>query len=176
MSRYYKKIYEEKYYIDITKEKVKNRNINPREPKEVFVYKQYDLSNAKFDKKGLSSDEKRSVASLIKFLGWEIDIVHRVNIPDGVKTPDIYADGEYWDIKNYKKSLTSKSRFQKIWHSIDKGLNQANNFVVDLNNKDCNITNHEALKQINKAYRNFEKLNCVILLGKDNKNYYLKRK
>lgn len=36
MSRYYKKIYEEKYYIDITKEKVKNRNINPREPKEVF--------------------------------------------------------------------------------------------------------------------------------------------
>ena len=97
------------------------------------MYKQYDLSNAKFDKKGLSNDEKRSVGSLIKFLGWEIDIVHRVNIPDGVKTPDIYAEGEYWDIKNYKKSLTSKSEFQKVWHSIDKGLNQANNFVVDLN-------------------------------------------
>lgn len=176
MSRYYKEIYEEKYYIDITEEKVKNKNINPREPKEVFVYKQYDLSNAKFDKKGLSNDEKRSVDSLIKFLGWEIDIVHRVNIPDGVKTPDICAEGEYWDIKNYKKSLTSKSEFQKVWHSIDKGLNQANNFVVDLNNKDCNITNYETLKQINKAYRNFEKLNYVILLGKDNKNYYLKRK
>ncbi|MDD7630309.1 MAG: hypothetical protein PUJ60_04625 [bacterium] len=114
MSRYYKEIYEEKYYIDITEEKVKNKNINPREPKEVFVYKQYDLSNAKFDKKGLSNDEKRSVGSLIKFLGWEIDIVHRVNIPDGVKTPDIYAEGEYWDIKNYKKSLTSKSEFQKV--------------------------------------------------------------
>lgn len=66
--------------------------------------------------------------------------------------------------------------FKKFGISIDKGLNQANNFAVDLNNKDCNITNYEALKQINKAYRNFEKLNYVILLGKDNKNYYLKKK
>ena len=31
------------------------------------------------------------------------------------------------------------------------------------------------MKHLNK-YRNFEKLNYVILLGKDNKNYYLKRK
>ena len=59
---------------------------------------------------------------------------------------------------------------------IDKSLKKVEESVVDLNNKDCNITNYEALKQINKAYRNFEKLNYVILLGKDNKNYYLKRK
>lgn len=176
MSRYYKKIYEEKYYIDITKEKVKNRNINPREPKEVFEYKQYDLSNAKFDKKGLSSDEKRSVASLIKFLGWEIDIVHRVNIPEGVKTPDIYAEGEYWDIKNYKKSLTSKSRFKKIRHSIEPNLDQANNFVIDLNNKDCDLTNNGAILQINKVFKDFEKVQKIVLIGKSEQIYYFIKK
>lgn len=89
---------------------------------------------------------------MIKFLGWEIDIVHRVNIPEGVKTPDIYAEGEYWDIKNYNKALTSKSRFKKIRHSIEPNLDQANNFIIDLNNNDCDLTNNEAILQINKDF------------------------
>lgn len=80
-----------------------------------------------------------------------------MNIPDGVKTPDIYADGEYWDIKNYKKSLTFKSRFKIIRYSIEPNLDQANNFVIDLNNKDCDLTNNEANLQINKVFKDLKK-------------------
>ena len=54
-----------------------------------------------------------------------------MNIPDGVKIPNIYADGEYWDIKDYKKTLTSKSKFKKIRHSIEPNLDQVNYFVID---------------------------------------------
>ena len=45
---------------------------------------------------------------------------------------------------------TDNSINNKIRHAIDDGKKQAVNFLIDLNNSDCNITNKEAIEQLKK--------------------------
>ena len=72
--------------------------------------------------------------------------------------------------------MTSKSRFKKIRHSIEPNLDQANNFVIDLNNKDCDLTNNGAILQINKVFKDFEKVQKIVLIGKSEQIYYFIKK
>ena len=144
---------------DITKEIYRERNINPDEP--IFVSKYikkmadgslviYDETNAKFDKRMPKNDELKTINTLRNKLGWNIEILFRIN-KDGVSTPDIrriQKDLEYYDIKNIYAAKTENSRINKIRHAIDDGKKQTTNFIIDLNNTDCNITNKEAVKQL----------------------------
>ena len=65
-----------------------------------------------------------SINFLRKQLGWNIDFIYRIDKPDGILSPDlkryINKTFEYWDIKTLGKSLNSKSKQNKIEHSISK--------------------------------------------------------
>ena len=169
-------------YKDITKEMLKEASLNPTKPIYVCKYIKemkdgtiiiYDESNAKFDKRRPKNDELRTINTLVDRLGWNIEIIYRIN-KDGISTPDIrriQGGIEYWDIKNIYMAKTDNSKNNKIRHAIDDGKKQAVNFVIDLNNIDCNITNKEAIKQLKIVFNNSRYnswLNRIVLLGKNN--------
>ena len=45
-----------------------------------------------------------------------------------------------------------------------------------MNNKDCDLTNNEANLQINKVFKDFEKVQKIVLIGKNEKPYYFIKK
>jgi len=109
-------------------------------------------------------------------LGWDIDSVHRINKPDGVKTPDIRVnDKEYWEIKNIYKAETEKSKQSKLIHRV---TNQCNNFIFDISNKECNLVNKEAVEQVKKIYNDlrYSHVNKIVLIGKKGLIRVYKRK
>ena len=173
-------------YEDITEDMKKTENNNLLEPKYVCKYIKemengaiiiYDESNSKFDKKKHNDDELRTIYTLRNLLCWNIEILFRVN-KDGISTPDIrrICDTlEYWDIKNIYKSKTLNSRKSKLKHRITK---QCNNFVFDINNDMCDLTNEEAIEQIAKIYFDYQcrHVDKIILIGKNNFIKCFKRK
>ena len=179
-------------YIDITEEMVNRENNNLLEPRYVCEYIKayddgsvikYDESNAKFDKNGLNDDEISSVKRIQKYFKWNIELVREINIPEGIRCPDIRnissKEIEYWDIKGIYMSKSSRSKNNKISHAINEANGQAVNIILDLNRSGCNLSNKEALEQLNKAFNNRlynSWLNMVMLIGKDNFIIVFKRK
>lgn len=172
--------------IDITDDELKNKNNNSREPRYVCEYIKvkedgtiikYDESNAKFDKKKPKSDELRTINNLFLKLSWEIDILCRIN-ENGVSTPDIRRicnKLEYWDIKNIYGSKSDNSKKSKLKHRISK---QCNNFVLDITNDECDLTNDEAIKQIIDIYSDsrYKHVDKIVLFGKNDLIKVFKRK
>ena len=180
-----------KSYIDITKELLSNINKDTQEPIDIYEYiklskNNYNIifneKNAIFDKKGLNQEEKEIILKIREIFGWNIGIIHRINMPNGIRTPDIRNlssnEIEYWDIKNIKKVLSINSRKNKIKHVIESGKGQTINFILNVNNKNCNLTNKEIINQIDKIYQNPRYLwvNKIILLGDNNYIKVFKRK
>lgn len=176
-------------YEDIT-EKMINKDIsNIKEPREVFEYYKrnedgtitvFNKDNSKFDSKGPDNDELSTIHKLKNEYGFDIDMLHRID-KKGERTPDIrnkLEDLEYWDIKGIHKAETENSRKNKISHAISEAKGQTVNVVIDLNRKDCNLTNEEALKQIDYVFKNrhYNWLEKLIIFGKDNSTKYFKRK
>lgn len=173
-------------YKDITKEMLKEGSLNPIKPIYVCKYIKdmkdgtiiiYDESNVKFDKRRPKTDELRTINTLVDRLGWNIEIIYRIN-KDGISTPDIrriQGGIEYWDIKNIYMAKTDNSKKSKLKHRITK---QCNNFIFDLNNKECDLSNDEALEQINRIYDDHEcsHVDKILLLGKSNMIRVFKRK
>lgn len=82
---------------------------------------------------------------------------------------------EYWEIKNIYKSENLNSRKSKIKHKITK---QCNNFIFDLRNNSCDLTNLEALNQVKQVYNDvrYRHVDKILLLGKNNFIRCYKRK
>ena len=139
----------------------------------------YNETNAKFDKKGPNKDEVRAIDILRNKMGWDIDFIRRINEPDNISTPDlkryINKSYEYWEIKTLKKSKSEKSKKYKIKHKLSK---QCKDFVFDLNDIECDLTNYETIQQIKEVYRDnrFDFVNRIVLLGKSNLIKVYKRK
>lgn len=127
----------------------------------------FNIENAIFDKKGLQPSELKTVNILRKKLGWDIEIIHRINVPEGIKCPDIRINKkEYWEIKNIYASKTINSHSKKLSHRITK---QCNNFIFDISNDSCSLSNHEAMQQIYGIFNNklYSNVNNIILIGKE---------
>lgn len=176
-------------YEDVTQEMIKNKNLNPIEPREVFKYHKknldgsittYDISNSKFDSKKPDKEEISSIKRLRDIFGFNIEILHRVN-EDKVSTPDIrniLEDLEYWDIKGIHKSETLNSKNNKISHAIRESKKQTPNVVIDLNRSDCDLSNNEAIEQLFRVFNNeyYDWIEKIIIFGKDDLVKYYKRK
>lgn len=172
-------------YEDITKEMITNINDKPKELGHIFEFIKknedgseiiYNTSNAQFDKKALHPDELKTVDTLKNKLGWDIDSIHRINKPDGIKTPDIRVNGsEYWEIKNIYEAETEKSKKSKLIHRVTK---QCNNFIFDISNEKCNLTNEEGIEQVKKIYNDsrYYHVNKIVLIGKEDFIKIYKRK
>lgn len=171
-------------YKDVTNEMLKqasNNTIEPEYIEELYVYTddgnikiKYTNENATFRKKNAKEDENKTVKRLKEKLGWNMQRLREVEKPDNVRTPDlkriINDDFEYWDIKNIGKSETANSNKKKISRAFEESIGQTHNVVIDLNRKDCDLTNEEALNQIALAFKNpkFNSVKIVVLLGKNN--------
>lgn len=175
-------------YVDITEEIIRKAKKNPDKPIDIFELKIkdkdgneiiYTTENALFDTKGPNTEEIESIERLRKIFGWDIGMIRRINEPSGIRTPDIQNmyTKEYWDIKGIHKSKTEKSKAKKISRAFDEAKNQTTNIVIDLNRKDCDLTNEEALQQIITALnrQKYEWIEQVILLGKEEFIKYYKK-
>lgn len=170
-------------YEDVTDKMIKKLDVKPIEPLYVCKYIKemedgdiiiYDENNAKFDKKNLNEDEISTIKRIQRVFGWNIAIIRKINVPEGVKCPDLInlsADElEYWDIKGIYKSQTASSRNNKISHAINEAKGQTKNIILDLNRKDNDLCNDDAVKQLNILFKNsmYNKwLKNVILFGSD---------
>ena len=122
-----------KNYIDVTKKWISNANPNSHEIKELD-YWIINNKKKKVDGKNILLDYSKSELECAKWLestfGGKIFMCPRVNIPEGIKTPDFIWNGEYWDLKEIK---TGSKRV------IDSRLNgkqkdQSNNYILDISN------------------------------------------
>lgn len=146
-----------KNFIDITSEVLSCGNLHFVEPQVNMLYIKrnidgtiirYDTDNCKFDNSNLNIDEMSTVYRIINNFGWNIGILRRINVPEGVRCPDFQNLSsnvlEYWDIKGIYKSQTEKSKSKKITHLFYEAKGQAENIVIDLNRSGCDLSNDEA--------------------------------
>ena len=75
---------------------------------------------------------------------------------------------KYFDIKSPKRSESLKSKSQKISRQFNEVKHQTNNIIISLLRDGCDLSNDEAIKQIEECL-NSERYNWienVILVGK----------
>jgi len=92
------------------------------------------------------SKKEREVAEWLKnTFGGEIKMIPKVNIPEGIKTPDYIFRGESWDLK-----IPKGSGKRTIEDLLKRNRKQSKNFIIDISfmkNKDDDIR-----KQIIKLF------------------------
>lgn len=106
----------------------------PEKPKE--PRKMYDLirdgKSYKVDGNSVvldhSTKEIATAKLLVENFDKDVELVPRVNIPKGVKTPDFRINGEYYDLK----TLESNAGDSTIFNRVKKSVKQADNFIIDV--------------------------------------------
>ena len=161
-------------YVDITNETLKNANPNYSKIDELFEYQEYNISNAKFDTKDITILERHTLRKIQNKIGGTFELLHRVQI-DGISTPDakyfnekIFSNEKYFDIKSPKKSESLKSKSQKISRQFNEAKHQTNNIIVSLLREGCDLSNKDAIKQIEECLnsKRYSWIENVILVGK----------
>ena len=90
--------------------------------------------------------EKEIAELLEREVGGEIFMVPRVNIPEGVSTPDYLFHGKRYDLKTiYGKGKNTLSS------ALESKKRQSNNFIFDMTNSE--LQEDEIIRQINGIYR-----------------------
>lgn len=104
------------------------------------------------------------VAKLLgKTLGGKINIIPRINEPEGIKTPDYIINGEKFDLKEIKGNSKNS-----LYNALGKQRRQADNFIFDIS--DTQINEEEAVRQIKSIYNsNHRKWVHVLILIENNK-------
>lgn len=93
-----------------------------------------------------SEHEKNIAIWLENTFGGEIYMIPRVNIPEGISTPDYIWSNEKWDLKSI-----SGNSVQTIYHSIRKSSRQSHNFILEIINNKLSLK--KAIEQVNELYR-----------------------
>ena len=161
-------------YVDITNETLKNANPNYSKIDELFEYQEYNISNAKFDTKDITILERHTLRKIQNKIGGTFELLHSVQI-DGISTPDakyfnekIFSNKKYFDIKSPKKSESLKSKSQKISRQFNEAKHQTNNIIISLLREGCDLSNKDAIKQIEECLnsKRYSWIENVILVGK----------
>lgn len=100
------------------------------------------------------------VAKLLgETIGGKVNIIPRINQPEGIKTPDYIINGKKFDLKEIKGN--SKNSF---YNALSKQIKQANNFIFDISNTEIN--EEEAIMQIKSIYNSNHRkwVNDLILI------------
>lgn len=90
--------------------------------------------------------EKEIAKLLSKEAGVEVNMVPRVNNPQGVKTPDYLINGKGYDLK----SLHETTGKNPIFNRIKNARGQAKNFILDLT--DAGLEEDVVRKQLEKIF------------------------
>lgn len=90
--------------------------------------------------------ERQVAETLAKKYGKPVQMVPRVDIPQGIRTPDYLIDEVAYDLKHITK--TGKST---IYNRLKEAKGQSNNFILDLTGN--SLSDDEVFKQIEGVYR-----------------------
>lgn len=115
--------------------------------------------------------EKEIAELLEREVGGEIFMVPRVNIPEGVSTPDYLFHGERYDLKTiYGKGKNT------LGSALESKKRQSNNFIFDVTNSE--LPDDEIMRQINGIYRSDHTrfVNEIVVVRDDKILWVLKRK
>lgn len=109
-----------------------------------------------------SKREKEVAEILSRKLGVRVNMVPRVLLPSGIKTPDYLIDNEKFDLKEIEgvgKNVLDRA--------IKDKKEQATNFIFDVTKTD--LHNDEILERINKLYQSKRRewVETIMLLEKD---------
>lgn len=130
----------------------------------------YDSSNATFDDR-YGVNEKNVASWLVDTFRENVEMVPRVNTPEGISTPDYIFKGEGWDLKTIKGNKN-----QTIYRSVVNQSEQASNFIIDLS-KYKSITFDDALDHVIKLFsRKDTSFIDNILIREDDKLRVIKKK
>lgn len=78
-------------------------------------------------------------------MGGIVNIIPRIDNPEGIQTPDYIIDNEKYDLKQ----INGSGKYV-IEGNLKKKKKQANNFIIDLTNS--KLSNEEANRQIESIY------------------------
>lgn len=146
-------------YIDVTEMLLKKAVPNNDAIEEIYEYNEFNLSNAKFDKKDITNLERMAVRIIQDRIGGTFKLIHRV-LTNYVSTPDaIYFNDNlfnkevFYDVKSPKKSKNLHSNSKKISRQFDEAKHQTNNIIISLLRDDCDLSNDEAINQIEECLK-----------------------
>ena len=77
--------------------------------------------------------------------GKTVEVIPRVNFPQGIKTPDYIIDGATYDLKTIITNVE-----EAFYNSISKKKNQATNFILDISTN--SFSEDEILTRVLKVY------------------------
>lgn len=98
-----------------------------------------------------------------EMVGGRVNIVPRINEPEGIKTPDYIINGKKFDLKEIKGNSKNS-----LYNALGKQRKQADNFVFDISNTEIN--EKEAIIQIKSIYNsNHRKWVRDLILIRNNK-------
>ena len=103
------------------------------------------------------------VAKLLgEAIGGKVNIIPRINKPEGIKTPDYIINGEKFDLKQ----ITGGGKYT-IQGNLKGKEKQSNNFAIDISNAKFDIK--ETQRQIENIYnsKHYLWLNKIVLIKDD---------
>lgn len=104
-----------------------------------------DGHNVKLD---YDQHEKEIAELLEREVGGELYMVPKVNMPQGISSPDYLFNGEKYDLKTLLEDAGENTIFNRIQKSVKKG--QADNFIIDVTKS--GLTDQTILSQVNKVF------------------------
>ena len=134
-------------YINITKEWLNNHG----NEKVVEEAKYYESNSIKYyvDNKNVildySKHELEIATWLVNTLGYEVKLLPRINVPEGIKTADYFFKGKLWDLKE----INSPGK-RAIDNRINGNKLQSKNYIFDISNN--KLSNKDILKQVKNIY------------------------
>lgn len=126
--------------------------VAPEQAKGVIDLKEYVIGGQKYvvDGRHVVLDYKpyeKEIAEIIaKKYGKSVQMVPRVDVPQGIRTPDYVIDGVEYDLKHITKPGNNT-----IYNRIKEAKGQSNNFIIDLTGNE--LMDSEVLRQIESVYR-----------------------
>lgn len=134
--------------MDITEEWLKTQG----EKGAVIERKEYTIGDTTYKVDGHhvileTSTAERTIANILASrYGKTVELVPKINYPDGKQTPDYLIDGVRYDLK----SPTGVGKYL-LKGLIAKKRKQADNFIIDIT--ECTLSIDEIERQINELYK-----------------------
>ena len=153
-------------YIDIT-ETILNKGKQEYQLKEQQYFIDNNGNRYNVDDKYVvlnPTEREKVVANMLgRIFGGQVNIIPRINMPEGIKTPDYIINGERFDLKEIN-GIGSNT----LYDAIGKQRRQSSNFIFDISK--TKMDKEEAIRQMKGIYQSRHRkwVNILILIKDDN--------
>lgn len=174
IKEYKQKQITQEQYEDIT-DKLLSRGIQKYKVKEQKYFIDENKNKYVVDNKHVllePTQREKEVANMLgELYGGKINIVPRINEPEGIKTPDYIVKNKKYDLKQIK----GNGKYV-IEGNLRGKQKQADNFIIDITNSSLN--KEDSTKQIQSIYKSkrYEWVDRIILIKDDKFIKIYKRK